>query len=286
MRDQAESPRAPGLRRSRLRAPEGGTAHAAVGRWILRAASGRARLAGDRGGGFPPDACAGSWRVSDDGRGYACSPTAILRSLLLGLRPLRCVALGRAYRAHATSARGARDARVCPAGPGSVLRDGSRDAGAGGVRTGEPSSWDSTSRGECSPAVCRGAAGGPLRHLLGTGRRLSAALQAEVFDVVACAYALYELKGPTEATCSARSSARSRLGEEFLAMEHEVPSRPLPRFLFSLRLAAIGAEGARAFLGGEIQEIGRVFSQVHKDVLPPGKSKILTGHKGRPASGG
>ena len=62
-------------------------------------------------------------------------------------------------------------------------------------------------------------------------------------------------------------------------MEHEVPTRPLPRLLFSLRLAVIGAEGARAFLGGEMHELGRVFSRVHREVLPPGKSKILTGYK-------
>jgi hypothetical protein len=69
-------------------------------------------------------------------------------------------------------------------------------------------------------------------------------------------------------------------------MEHEVPRRRIPRLLFKARLAVIGAEGTRAFLGGEIQEIGRVFARVHKEVLPPGKSKILTGDKGLQASGG
>jgi len=107
-----------------------------------------------------------------------------------------------------------------------------------------------------------------------------------VFEVVACAYALYELKGPTRSIMLREVARALSPGGKFLAMEHEVPSRPLPRLLFSLRLAVIGAEGARAFLGGEIYELGRVFSRVHKDVLPPGKSKILTGHKGLPASGG
>ncbi|RPI10122.1 MAG: methyltransferase domain-containing protein [Zetaproteobacteria bacterium] len=107
-----------------------------------------------------------------------------------------------------------------------------------------------------------------------------------IFDVVTCAYALYELKGPTR-TMMLREVVRALSPEgQFLAMEHEVPRRPFPRFLFSLRLAVIGAEGARAFLGGEIHEFGRVFSRVRKDVLPPGKSKILTGYKGAPSSGG
>jgi ubiquinone/menaquinone biosynthesis C-methylase UbiE len=101
-----------------------------------------------------------------------------------------------------------------------------------------------------------------------------------VFDVVTCAYALYELKGPTRSAMF-REVARALAPEgRFLAMEHEIPSRRLPRFFFSLRLAVIGAEGARAFLGGEIDEFRRVFSRVHKDVLPTGKSKILTGDKG------
>jgi ubiquinone/menaquinone biosynthesis C-methylase UbiE len=68
-------------------------------------------------------------------------------------------------------------------------------------------------------------------------------------------------------------------GGRFLAMEHEVPERSVPRLLFYLRLAVIGAEGARAFLGGEVRELGRVFHNVMKDVVPPGKSKILTGTK-------
>jgi hypothetical protein len=68
-------------------------------------------------------------------------------------------------------------------------------------------------------------------------------------------------------------------GGRFVAREHEVPTRRFPRLLFHLRLAVIGAEGARAFLGGEVQELGRVFGQASKEFVPPGKSKILTGLK-------
>ena len=100
-----------------------------------------------------------------------------------------------------------------------------------------------------------------------------------VFDAVVCAYALYELKGPTRGTMLQEVARVLSPGRRFLAGEHEVPTRPLPRLLFSLRLAVIGAEGARAFLGGEIHELGRMFSRVGKDVLPPGKSKVLTGYK-------
>ncbi len=100
-----------------------------------------------------------------------------------------------------------------------------------------------------------------------------------VFDAATCAYALYELKGSAR-QAMLREVARVLVPEgRFLAMEHEVPTRRLPRLLFSLRLAVIGAEGARAFLGGELLELGQVFSRVRKEVLPPGKSKILVGTK-------
>lgn len=100
-----------------------------------------------------------------------------------------------------------------------------------------------------------------------------------VFDAATCAYALYELKRPSRGIML-REAARVLVPEgRFLAMEHEVPTRRLPRLLFSLRLAVIGAEGAREFLEGELGDLGQVFSQVRKEVLPPGKSKILVGTK-------
>jgi ubiquinone/menaquinone biosynthesis C-methylase UbiE len=103
--------------------------------------------------------------------------------------------------------------------------------------------------------------------------------RAGAFDAVTCAYALYELKGAARGAML-REVARVLLpGGRFLAMEHEVPTRPLLRLLFFLRLAVIGAEGARAFLGGEVQELDRVFGHAKKELVPPGKSKILTGMK-------
>lgn len=103
--------------------------------------------------------------------------------------------------------------------------------------------------------------------------------KAGIFDVVTCAYALYELKGAARGAMLCEVDRVLVAGGRFLAMEHEVPTRPIPRLLFHLRLAVIGAEGARAFLGGEVQEIRRVFGQASKELVPPGKSKILIGIK-------
>jgi ubiquinone/menaquinone biosynthesis C-methylase UbiE len=117
--------------------------------------------------------------------------------------------------------------------------------------------------------------------------------RAGCFDVVTCAYALYELKGVARRRMLDQVEAVLVPYGRFLAMEHEVPARPLPRLLFFLRLAVIGAEGARAFLGGELDELRRVLTGVSKEVVLPGKSKILTGTRGQagavsqdPESGG
>jgi SAM-dependent methyltransferase len=101
--------------------------------------------------------------------------------------------------------------------------------------------------------------------------------RAGLFDTVTCAYALYELKGPARGAMLDEVARILSSAGWFLAMEHEVPERPLPRFLFFLRMAVIGAEGARAFLGGEVHELGRIFHHVVREVIPPGKSQLLMG---------
>ena len=81
--------------------------------------------------------------------------------------------------------------------------------------------------------------------------------KAGVYDVATCAYALYELKGTAREAMLCEVARVLLPGGRFLAMEHEVPPRPLLRLLFFVRLVIIGAEGAQAFLGGEIHELGR-----------------------------
>lgn len=166
-------------------------------------------------------------------------------------------------------------------GTGAVTRALAENALAGTLVVGLDFSRGMLSRGE---AAARQAGRSGIRWVQADASALP--FKADVFDVVTCAYALYELKGGARSTMLREVGRALAPGGRFLAMEHEVPSRLFPRFLFSLRLAIIGAEGARMFLGGEIQEIGRVLSRVHKDVLPPGKSKILTGTKApRPLEG-
>jgi len=159
-------------------------------------------------------------------------------------------------------------------GTGAVTRALAERAPTGAMVVGLDFSWGMLSRGV---AVARQSGLSPIRWVQADASALP--FRDGAFEAAVCAYALYELKGPAR-TAMLREAARVLAPEgRFLAMEHEVPSRPLPRFLFALRLAVIGAEGARAFLGGEVRELGRVFQRVGKEVLPPGKSKILTGAK-------
>jgi ubiquinone/menaquinone biosynthesis C-methylase UbiE len=159
-------------------------------------------------------------------------------------------------------------------GTGAVTRALAEAAPAEAIVVGLDFSWGMLSRGAAS-APQTGLSG--IRRVQGDASALP--FKDGIFDVVTCAYAFYELKGPTRGVMLQEVVRTLAPGGRFLAMEHEVPSRRLPRALFFIRLAVIGAEGARAFLGGEVNELGRVFSHVHKDVLPNGKSKILTGDK-------
>jgi demethylmenaquinone methyltransferase/2-methoxy-6-polyprenyl-1,4-benzoquinol methylase len=160
-------------------------------------------------------------------------------------------------------------------GTGAVTRALAETLGAGSLAVGLDFSGGMLARAR---QVARQAGFSGIRWVQADASALP--FKAGIFDALTCAYALYELKGDAR-TEMLREAARVVLpGGRFLAMEHEVPTRPLPRFLFSLRLAIIGADGARAFRGREVQELERVLGQASKERVPPGKSKILIGTKG------
>ena len=63
-------------------------------------------------------------------------------------------------------------------------------------------------------------------------------------------------------------------------MEHEVPSRPVVRALFYLRLKMAGASRVAEFLSQEQALLARYFVHVEKLVAPGGRSKIMICRKG------
>jgi len=60
-----------------------------------------------------------------------------------------------------------------------------------------------------------------------------------------------------------------------LIMEHEVPQRPLIKFLFNLRMAAMGSADAREFVSSGLAPFTKIFPHVSLAHSPSGKSKLI-----------
>jgi len=94
------------------------------------------------------------------------------------------------------------------------------------------------------------------------------------FDAVTCSHAFYELKGDAQ-TATLREVRRVlKPGGAFLMMEHDVPTKPLVRLLFYLRLMSMGAARAVAILSHERELLESHFDRVEKIVTPTGHSKV------------
>ena len=95
------------------------------------------------------------------------------------------------------------------------------------------------------------------------------------FDVVSCSHALYELKG--EARQQALEEMKRVMHPDglVLLMEHEVPSRPLLRLLFYMRLYTMGSADAREFVQGGLERLQEIFSRIAVTHSPSGKSRLM-----------
>ncbi|MGD8386266.1 MAG: class I SAM-dependent methyltransferase [Desulfobacteraceae bacterium] len=103
----------------------------------------------------------------------------------------------------------------------------------------------------------------------------------EQFDVVTCSHALYELKGSAREAALLEMRRVVRPTGVVLIMEHEVPRRPFVRFLFHLRMRAMGSKDAREFMGGGLTPFERVFPYVSLDHTPTGKSRLVRCRKSK-----
>jgi demethylmenaquinone methyltransferase/2-methoxy-6-polyprenyl-1,4-benzoquinol methylase len=99
--------------------------------------------------------------------------------------------------------------------------------------------------------------------------------KTETFDAVTCSHAFYELKGKTRNRALEEALRILRPEGTFLMMEHDVPSNPIVRTLFYLRLTIIGAGRALSFLRHERELLEDFFSSVQKLKTPAGRSKIF-----------
>lgn len=98
----------------------------------------------------------------------------------------------------------------------------------------------------------------------------------DVFDVVACSHALYELKGAARIDALKEMKRIVKPGHgSVLIMEHEIPKHPFVRLLFKIRMTLVGSAGAQAFLGEGLEPFKKIFSNVHLSHSPSGKSRLL-----------
>jgi len=98
---------------------------------------------------------------------------------------------------------------------------------------------------------------------------------AVIFDAVTCSHAFYELKDEKQDWAIKEIQRVLRPNGNFLMMEHDVPTNPIIKTLFYLRLASMGAGRAISILRHEQELLGRYFARVEKIVVPTRRSKIL-----------
>lgn len=95
------------------------------------------------------------------------------------------------------------------------------------------------------------------------------------FDAVTCSHAFYELKGETQDQALQEIVRVLRPDGTFLMMEHDVPSKPLIKALYFLRLTLIGGGRAIAFLRRERAVLEHYFASVEKVAASAGRSKVM-----------
>ena len=98
---------------------------------------------------------------------------------------------------------------------------------------------------------------------------------SDLFDVVTCSHALYELKGEARMDSLKEMKRVVKPGGRVLVMEHEVPAHPLIKLLFNIRMSLVGSADAKAFLGACLEPFQQIFSQVQLSHSPSGKSRLV-----------
>jgi ubiquinone/menaquinone biosynthesis C-methylase UbiE len=95
------------------------------------------------------------------------------------------------------------------------------------------------------------------------------------FDVVTCSHALYELKGEAREHALWEMKRVVHPHGVVLLVEHEVPSNPVMKLLFHIRLLSMGCHDAREFVEGGLQRLQKVFSRVALTHSRSGKSRLM-----------
>jgi len=98
-------------------------------------------------------------------------------------------------------------------------------------------------------------------------------------DRATCAYAMYELSGPTRREALREVVRVLRPGGLFVMMEHLPPDRRWIKLLYLVRIQLLGTSGVRSFAGAEEKELAGFFAEVGSVKAPGGKTKVVFGKK-------
>jgi ubiquinone/menaquinone biosynthesis C-methylase UbiE len=97
----------------------------------------------------------------------------------------------------------------------------------------------------------------------------------DTFEVITCSHALYELKGEAREKALREMKRVMQSHGVVLIMEHEVPSNPVIKLFFHLRLLTMGSRDASEFVEGGVQRLEKIFSRVTLSHSPSGKSRLM-----------
>ena len=97
----------------------------------------------------------------------------------------------------------------------------------------------------------------------------------DLFDVVCCSHALYELKGLDRKAALLEMRRVVKLNGLVLIMEHEVPHKLFIKILFYIRMLMIGAKDSREFLKQGISPFKEIFFNVTLSHTKSGKSRLF-----------
>ena len=96
-------------------------------------------------------------------------------------------------------------------------------------------------------------------------------------SAVTCSHAFYELKGDVREKTIMEVKRVCRIGGRFCMMEHEVPRKKFIKFLFYIRMVVAGNLGSKSLLRQEASFFKSHFSEVKKEILPGGNTKVISG---------
>ena len=97
----------------------------------------------------------------------------------------------------------------------------------------------------------------------------------DVFDVVCCSHALYELKDLVRKNALLEMRRVVKSNGLVLIMEHEVPRKLFIKILFYIRVLMMGPKDSRQFLKQGISPFKEIFSNVTLSHTQSGKSKLF-----------